>query len=235
MSPPVGALSGSGIVQPVGSSSATDTESTVYFHGEKNLTWRHWRIEAPTLLPASSTRGVSPRASRWAAAAKPTGPAPMTATGSAFKLDESGALVDEGVDTMRNPWIAGRLAAGKAVEQPLQSGDDGLFVESVVHLATVFADTNEASAAQDVQVMRNRRAAERDALGDLADVQLSARQDLHQILAHRIGERGEEIATDSQMLAQGAHLWIERVWIDQAALVLIGYCANALKHVNILV
>jgi hypothetical protein len=81
MSRPVGALSGYGIVQPVGSSSATEAESTVYFHGEKKRTWLHWRMNAPTASPASRTMGVSPRASRWAAAARPTGPAPMTATG----------------------------------------------------------------------------------------------------------------------------------------------------------
>ena len=37
---------------------------------------------APTASPASRTSGSRPRASRWAAAARPTGPAPMTATGS---------------------------------------------------------------------------------------------------------------------------------------------------------
>src|SRR4051794_34782482 len=36
----------------------------------------------PTREPASSTSGSSPRAMRWAAAASPTGPAPMMATGS---------------------------------------------------------------------------------------------------------------------------------------------------------
>src|SRR5713226_3452774 len=81
MSVPLGAPSGSSSVQPVGSSKAAEAASTVYFQGEKKRTWPHWRIEAPTAGPASSTSGVSPRASRCAAAARPTGPAPITATG----------------------------------------------------------------------------------------------------------------------------------------------------------
>src|SRR6266566_8999382 len=99
MSVPLGAPSGSSSVQPVGSSKATDAASTVYFHGEKKRTWPHFRIEAPTAGPASRTSGVSPRASRCAAAASPTGPAPMTATGRPVVFDEVPLFVKVGVDT----------------------------------------------------------------------------------------------------------------------------------------
>src|SRR4051794_11518653 len=44
-------------------------------------TWPQACTAAPMPGPASRTRGSSPRASRWAAAARPTGPAPMMATG----------------------------------------------------------------------------------------------------------------------------------------------------------
>src|SRR5213075_977478 len=49
-------------------------------HGENSCTWPHWRTEWPTLWPDSSTIGRSPRSSTWAAAARPTGPAPTIAT-----------------------------------------------------------------------------------------------------------------------------------------------------------
>src|SRR6266568_2670361 len=175
MSRPVGALSGSGIVHPVGSSKATDAASTVYFHGEKNRTWLHWRIDAPTATPDSRTSGLSPRASKCAAAARPTGPAPMTATGSVLRE----VFIDQ-----CTPWD--RLAAGETVEQPLQGGDNGLFVEAVVHLAAVLANADQSGAAEDVQVVRNGWSTERDAVGDVADVELRPGEDLDQVLTHRI-------------------------------------------------
>ena len=42
---------------------------------------RFQRMDAPIVAPASSTSGVSPRCTRCAAAARPTGPAPITTTG----------------------------------------------------------------------------------------------------------------------------------------------------------
>src|SRR6266851_9963596 len=99
MSPPVGAFSGSGRFQPVASSNAIEAASTVYFHGEKKRTWPHFRIEAPTAGPASSTSGVSPRASRCAAAARPTGPAPITATGKFVVFEEVALVVEVDVVT----------------------------------------------------------------------------------------------------------------------------------------
>ena len=50
-------------------------------HGENTRTWPHSRMLAPTASPASKTSGSRPRASSCAAAARPTGPAPITATG----------------------------------------------------------------------------------------------------------------------------------------------------------
>src|SRR5690606_13345282 len=43
-------------------------------------TWLHWRTACPASAPASKTTGVNPRSSACAAAARPTGPAPMMAT-----------------------------------------------------------------------------------------------------------------------------------------------------------
>src|SRR5215211_7495060 len=40
----------------------------------------HWRTAWPTCSPASRTMGRIPCSSTWAAAARPTGPAPITAT-----------------------------------------------------------------------------------------------------------------------------------------------------------
>src|SRR6266542_3335542 len=56
----------------------------LYFHGEKIRTWPHSRTAAPTDGPASRMSGVAPRLTRCAAAASPTGPAPITATGSSL-------------------------------------------------------------------------------------------------------------------------------------------------------
>src|SRR6266487_4041930 len=181
MSVPLGAPSGSRSVQPVGSSKATEAASTVYFHGEKNRTWPHWRIEAPTARPASSTSGVSPRASRCAAAARPTGPAPITATGKPVVFEEV-RLVVEVVDvfTVEKPRFAGGSAAGEAVDQPLERIDDGRLVQAVVDLATLLARPDQTGALQDQEVVRNGRAAQRDARGDIADVEFLTREDLDQ-------------------------------------------------------
>src|SRR6266852_2643021 len=109
MSAPVGARSGSGSVQPVCSSSATDAASTVYFQGEKKRTWRHGRIAAPTASPASRTSGVSPRASKCAAAARPTGPAPITATGKFVVFEEVALVVEVDVVTVEKASVSWRF------------------------------------------------------------------------------------------------------------------------------
>src|SRR5258708_27622385 len=93
-------------------------------------------------------------------------------------------------------------AAGEAVEQPLQRGDNRFFVQAVEHLAAMLAHTHQARTAQDIQVVRNRRAAERDPLGNLADVELSTGQDLDQVLAHGISQGNEQVAADGEVLAE---------------------------------
>src|SRR5215217_7630643 len=60
---------------------ATAAESTLNFHGENMRTCCQRRMPAPTASPASSTSGVNARDRTWAAAASPTGPAPMMTTG----------------------------------------------------------------------------------------------------------------------------------------------------------
>src|SRR5215469_12811672 len=92
------------------------------------------------------------------------------------------------------------LAAGEAVQQALQRGDDQFFVEAVVHLAALLAGTHQASPSQQVQVVRNSWTAQRHTLGNLADVQLGACQQLHQVLTHRVGQCDEQVATDGQVL-----------------------------------
>ena len=62
------------------SSKATEAGSTAVAPGREERTCPHRRMLAPTDGPPPA-RAASRRASRWAAAARPTGPAPMTATG----------------------------------------------------------------------------------------------------------------------------------------------------------
>ena len=50
-------------------------------HGENSRTCPQSRTAAPADSPASRTRVLSPRASAWAAAARPTGPAPTMTRG----------------------------------------------------------------------------------------------------------------------------------------------------------
>ncbi|MFB9074764.1 hypothetical protein ACFFX0_27670 [Citricoccus parietis] len=74
-------------------------------------------MEAPTSGPASRIRGVRPRSSRCAAAASPTGPAPMTTTGRCCASVRGGVVVEKastmGVFLNRSVWTAprGRAAA----------------------------------------------------------------------------------------------------------------------------
>ena len=88
-SPPVGNFSGSGEVQPIDSRSARAVGSVLKRHGLNSRTCAQSFMDAATLSPASSTTKSRPRVARWAAAAMPTGPAPMTATGSCL----DGALI----------------------------------------------------------------------------------------------------------------------------------------------
>src|SRR5262249_17634502 len=79
---PVGRLSLGGICHPLASSRRTEALSTVYSQGENIRTCPQFRRFAPIVVPASKTIGVSPRSRRCAAAASPTGPAPIIATGT---------------------------------------------------------------------------------------------------------------------------------------------------------
>src|SRR5215217_2801654 len=65
---------------------ALATGSTLYSHGENTRTCPHSRTLAPTCWPASKTSGSMPREARCAAAASPTGPAPITATMCGFSV-----------------------------------------------------------------------------------------------------------------------------------------------------
>jgi hypothetical protein len=109
------------------------------------------------------------------------------------------------------------LAAGQAVQQALQRGDDRLFVEAVVHLAALLADADQAGATQQVEVMGNCRPAEGDALGNLPDVEFGTRQKLDEVLAHRVRQRGEQVAADSQVFAERADFGVEGAGIDQGS------------------
>ena len=79
---PVGKASSSGACHPNGASRAAAALSRLYRQGENMRTCPQARANVPTPGPASRRTGSSPLASRCAAAARPTGPAPMTATGS---------------------------------------------------------------------------------------------------------------------------------------------------------
>src|SRR5699024_12266745 len=64
----------------------------LYFHGEKRPMWPHSRTAAAGVGPASNTMGAIPRVTRWAAAARPVGPAPSTATGRSVVAGVSGRM-----------------------------------------------------------------------------------------------------------------------------------------------
>src|SRR5699024_6673908 len=64
----------------------------LYFHGEKRPMWPHSRTAAAGVGPASNTMGSIPRVTRWAAAARPVGPAPITATGRSVVAVVSGMM-----------------------------------------------------------------------------------------------------------------------------------------------
>ena len=192
------------------------------------------RIEAPTAGPASSTSGVSPRASRCAAAARPTGPAPITATGNHVVFEDVPLVLKVDVVTVEKPRLAGGSAAGEAVDQPLERIDDGRLVEAVVDLATLLACPDQTGALQDQEVMRYGRAAQRDARGDIADVEFLPREELHEVLAGGIGERVEKVAARNQVVAQLPDFGTEGVRRHQAADILIANNLYRLKHINIL-
>jgi hypothetical protein len=71
-----------GGVHPCRLRRARQAPSTLYRQGENRCTWPQSRGAVPTDEPASKMTGSRPRSRRCAAAAKPTGPPPMMATGN---------------------------------------------------------------------------------------------------------------------------------------------------------
>src|SRR5215207_3427992 len=84
-SAPVGSTSSAGGVQPTSASSFRAAASVLYRQGLNSRTCPHAETEEPAAGPPSSTLNGRPRSARWAAAARPTGPAPITATGRAVR------------------------------------------------------------------------------------------------------------------------------------------------------
>lgn len=81
---PVGYVSATGGCHPVASSSRRAAGATSSDHGENSRTWCHCATAAPACVARSSTTGSIPRSANSAAAARPTGPAPTTATGNSL-------------------------------------------------------------------------------------------------------------------------------------------------------
>ena len=61
-------------------------------HGENSRVWPQSRMDAATRSPASMTTKSLPRSARFAAAASPTGPAPMMTTGNAVRGSSASTL-----------------------------------------------------------------------------------------------------------------------------------------------
>src|SRR5215212_2599638 len=66
----------------------------MYRHGENRRTWPQSKTLDPATGPASKMIGSSPCASRCAAAARPTGPAPITATGRGESKSNATAMTN---------------------------------------------------------------------------------------------------------------------------------------------
>src|SRR5829696_6566586 len=88
--------------------------------GENTRTWPHSRMLAPTVAPASNTSGRMPRSIRWAAAASPTGPAPITATGSSESRSPV-ALTGEALGKGSSPSAVAAAVSVSAVDPAAQT------------------------------------------------------------------------------------------------------------------
>jgi hypothetical protein len=110
---------------------------------------------APTQSPASRTSGVSPLATRCAAATRPTGPAPITATGSFATGDVDGRAALEALGTYTASFWQPQVAAGAEQHAPVS----GFGVGSPQHAAPV-----GASVASDA-VLAGAAEAPQQALG----------------------------------------------------------------------
>jgi hypothetical protein len=81
-------------------------------------------------------------------------------------------------------------------------------------------------------VVGDGRAAERDPFSDIADIQLSASKDLDQVLAHRIRECDQQVATERQVIAERPHLRVKGAWIDQLLTPFFCKCVDADKRMT---
>src|SRR5260370_21363428 len=116
----------------------------------------------------------------------------------------------------------------------MEGSDEGRLVEAVVDLTALLPGPAQTGALQDQQGMRNGRAAQRHARGDIADVEFLPREELHEVLAGGIGERVEKVAARNQVVAQLPDFGTEGVRRHQAADVLIANNLYRLKHIKIL-
>src|SRR5581483_3674267 len=107
---------------------------------------------------------------------------------------------------------AARLTAVEAGEQPFQGGGDARLLQAVVDLLALLAGVHQAGAAQHAEVVGDGGAAEAgQTLGELADVELVARQQQHEILPAGVSERLQRLARLAQVLAQRPELrWAVR-------------------------
>ena len=107
-------------------------------------------------------------------------------------------------------------------------------VQAVVDLAALLAGAHQAGAlsisrwCETVGRLRVTR------VSDIADVELFAREQLHQVLAHRVGQRVEQVAAGRQVVAQLHDLGAEGLRIYQAARVRLIQYGDPLKHIDIL-
>src|SRR5438874_6644836 len=110
---------------------------------------------------------------------------------------------------MRSPPFGWRRSAacrpGAAIEHELSQTVDGapatFDVEAVEALPALALPDEESGVGQHLQMMRHRRARERKARGERADVQPLARQRDDDPLANGVAERDEEAAEVGQLRA----------------------------------
>src|SRR5829696_6392886 len=146
---------------------------------------------APTVAPASSTIGVSPRESRCAAAARPTGPAPITATGREF-------VVMAVLRTSEKSDVKGAEMRRLATCPLTQTGDgvpqegERFGVEAVTTVRTIDGAADDARLLQHLQVLGDGRLCQRQLVDQVADDALAAvGEELDDAVARGVGQRAE--------------------------------------------
>ena len=105
-------------------------------------------------------------------------------------------------------WQVGHYAAllGHVPEPLLEEVEDVLVVERVVDAPSLAAPADDAHAAHQAELVRDRGLADPDALGDLVDAELPGRQGVDDPDARRIAEDPEGIGEglDQGVVADGA-------------------------------